>query len=292
MKNKKVIITLIILLSIVMVSVSILFINLMKNNFKFKWNLQVSNQLILDKTYEEAFNKIMIDATTSEIDIKRSQDNKIKTLIYGKEDTTLVTTDIDTLNIKSNEKECIGFCFNQKSSKIEIYLPTDYDGKIVIKNDYGDIYIDEFLKADIDIEEDCGDIEIMGSDNIDITSKYGDIDIVKANKADIEADCGSIAIDNIDDITINDKYGDIKIKNVNNYLDLHNSCGDIVIDNVNLKKDSYIEDDFGDIKIDSTNQIFIDGKVDLGDLKINNNYNKADTTLKINNNCGDIKINN
>ena len=97
MKNKKWIITLIILLSIIMVALSIFFIDLLQSGFKFKnFRLQSSNELILDKTYEEKFNNIIIDATTSEIFIKQSDTENIKTIIYGEKDYTDIETNLDT----------------------------------------------------------------------------------------------------------------------------------------------------------------------------------------------------
>ena len=79
---------------------------------------------------------------------------------------------------------------------------------------------------------------------------------------------------------------------VNNYLNLTNDSGDIKINNVNLNKNSIIKDEYGDIEINNTNQIYIDAKTDLGDTKINNNFHKSDITLKIENECGDITVNN
>ena len=292
MKNKKLIVTLIILLSIIMVVLSIFFVNLLQNGFKFKIGLQSSNELILDKTYEEQFNNIIIDATTSEIYIKKSNTNNVKVTIYGEKDYTDVETNHDTLKIKTSEKNCIGFCFNQKSAKIEIYLPKEFNGNIDIKNDYGDIFIDEFLNANIDVEEDCGDVKILGGNIIEVDNNYGDIEIEKANVATIDEDCGDVVISSVFDVTVKNSYGDIKIKSIDNYLNLENDCGDIEIDNINLAKDSYIKDDFGDIEIGNTNEIFIDAKTDLGKVKIKNNYNKSDVTLKIENDCGDIEVNN
>ena len=52
------------------------------------------------------------------------------------------------------------------------------------------------------------------------------------------------------------------------------------------------ENNLGDIKILNTNEIYFDAKTNLGDTKINNNYNKSEITLKIQNDCGDIEINN
>ncbi len=293
MKNKKWIITLIIILSIIMVILSIFFIDLLQNGFKnYKIGLQSSNELILDKTYEEQFNKIIVDSTTSEIYIKKSDINNIKAIIYGEKDYTKVETNLDTLTVKTNEKNCIGFCFNQKSAKIEIYLPENFNGNINIENNYGDIFIDEFLNANIDIKEDCGDVKILGGNIIEVDNNYGDVEIQKANISTINEDCGDVVISSVFDAIVKNSYGDIKIKSVDNYLNLENDCGDIELNNINLKKDSYIKDDFGDIKIETTNEIFIDAKTDLGKVKIKNNYNKSDVTLKIENDCGDIEVNN
>ena len=295
MKNKKWIITLIIILSIIMITLSIFFINFLQNGFKFKIfniKLQNSNELILDKTYEEQFNKIIVDSTISEIYIKKSDINNIKSVIYGEKDYTKVETNLDTLTVKTTEKKCIGFCFKQKSAKIEIYLPEDFNGNIDIKNNYGDIFIDEFLNANLDIKEDCGDVKILGGNIVKVDNNYGDIEIEKANVSTINEDCGDVVISSVFDTTVKNSYGDIKIKSVDNYLNLENDCGDIELDNINLKKDSYIKDDYGDIEIGNTNELFIDAKTDLGKVKIKNNYNKSDVILKIENDCGDIEVNN
>ena len=294
MKNKKWIITLIILLSIIMIALSIFFVGLLQNNFKFKGfkiGIQTSNELILDKTYEEHFNNIIIDANTSEIFINRSDNKNIKAIIYGEKDNTVVENNLETLNIKTI-KNCIGFCFNQKSAKIEIYLPEEYDGKIDIKNDYGDIFIDEFLNANIDVEEDCGDVKILGGNIVKVDNNYGDIEIGKSNVLTINEDCGDVNITETNDAIVKNSYGDIKILSIDNYLYLENDCGDIKLNNINLKKDSYIKNDFGDIEIGNTNELFIDAKTDLGKVKIKNNYNKSDIILKIENDCGDIEIDN
>ncbi len=295
MKSKKWIITLIILLSVIMIVLTIFFVGLLQSDFKFKgfrFDMQSSNELILDKTYEEKFNNIVIDATTSEIFIKRSDTENIKAVIYGEKDYTFVENDLDTLNIKTSEKNCLGFCFDQKATKIEVYLPEEFNGKIDIKNDYGDISIAEFLNAFIEVTEGYGDVLILGGNNIKVDNNYGDIEISKANVLNINEDCGDVNITETNDVTVKNSYGDIKIKSVANYLNLENDCGDIEINSINLKKDSYIKDDYGDIEIGNTNEIFIDAKTDLGDVKIKNNYHKSDITLKIENDCGDIEVNN
>ena len=295
MKNKKWIVALIILLTILMVVLTITFVVLLKNGSafkKFKIGLQSSNELIIDKTYEEKFNMIMIEASTSEIFIKKSDGDTVRAIIYGKKEDTKVETTLDAFQLKISEESCIGFCFQQKAAKVEIYLPADFNGNIAIKNEYGDIFVDEFLNAQMNIEEDCGDVKILGGNIIKVDNNYGDIEIEKSNVSTIKEDCGDVIISNAHDVTVENSYGNIKIQSVDNYLHLKNDCGDIEINNIHLKKNSYIKDDYGDIKIGATNELFIDAKTDLGKVKINNNYNQSDIILKIENDCGDIEVNN
>lgn len=297
MKNRKWIIALIVFLSVIMVIVSVFFVSLLRNGFKMpnlRWNLQVSDELIVDKTYEEAFNRIVIDSTAGEIHIKRSSTEDVKAVVYGDKDSTLVETKNHVLKVEFSKQIRTGFhfIFNQKSAKIEIELPADYSGEIHIKNNYGNIIIDEFLDANIDIEEDCGNVEVVGGNIVNVNNNYGDITIGKANIANINEECGDVKVSHVNDITVENSYGDIEIKTVNNYLNLENDCGDIEVKNLNINKDSYIKSDLGDIELGNTNEIFIDAKTDLGDVKIQNNYNKSDITLKIKNDCGDIEVNN
>ena len=111
-------------------------------------------------------------------------------------------------------------------------------------------------------------------------------------KAEIEESAGDVTVNKVKDIIVKNNYGNIKIKEVSNYLDISDDCGDIKIDRIDIHKDSFIQNSFGNIKVGSTNEIYIDAKTDLGDLKINENFHKSDITLKIENNCGDIKVNN
>lgn len=295
MKNKKWILTLIIVLSILMIGLTVFYIGLIQNGFHLKGlklGLQNSEELIVDTTYEENFKKITIDATTSNIFINHSNTNHITTRIYGKKEDTNVDATLDTLTIKTNEKNCIGFCFNQKATKIEIELPEDFDGTITIQNKYGNISIDTFLNATMDIKEDCGDVKILAGKSIKVDNKYGDVEIKKADDATINEDCGDVTISTIQNVIVKNNYGDIEIETVTNSLHLENDCGDIQLNNINLKKDSYIKDDYGDIEIGLTNELFIDAKTDLGKVSINKNTNEADVTLKIQNNCGDIEVEN
>lgn len=234
MKNKKVIITLIVLLVIVIIALTVFFIGLLNHNFKlssFVFKSKVSEELVFNETYELDFNEVRIETDASNIEIKQTTDENIQLMIYGKEENMVVDTKNDILKIKLAAKKCIGFCFNKEISKVELYLPINYDKKITIDSSYGDINIDEFLNANMYIKEECGDVSVIGGNIVNVENNYGDITIEKANIATIEEDCGDIKIGTINEIKAKNSYGDIKINTINHSLDLENDCGDIKVKN-------------------------------------------------------------
>ena len=295
MKNRKVIISLIVILAILAILLTIFFVGLLNHNFNFsflKMGYKVSNELVIDEEYNIDFNSITIDAEASDIFIKTSKDNRSRVVVYGKEENAFVETNNNELKIQSKEKVCVGFCFNFEVAKIEVYLPEEYNKEISIHNKYGDIEIAEFINANINVEEDCGDVFIHEGNIVNVSNKFGDITINYANVLNVDEKAGDVEIGAVNEIKVTNSYGDIKINSINYSLNLQNNCGDIKIDNIDLKENSYIKDDLGDIKIGRTNEIYIDAKTSLGDTEIHNNYRESNITLKIENNCGDIEVNN
>ena len=258
MKSKPIIITLISLLSLIIISLIVLLVLMLNGKFKFRFNYKVSDKLVFDKVYDNDYTDININTKAAIIYIKNSEDNNYKVLVYGKEEYTKVVEKDNMINIETNDKKCNFFCFNRNISKVEVYVPKEYEGNINIENDYGDIKIDSIANAKLNASLDAGDLEI---------------DEVSSLKAKLD-------------------YGDIKIENVNNDFDLELDYGDIKISNLNIKRNSYAKTDLGDIKIGKTNEVYIDAKTDLGDVKIDNNYRKSEITLKLETDMGDIKVNN
>lgn len=294
MENKGLIVLLIILLTII--SIVLLTGMFLMINGKFRFNIfgghKVSTELIAEEEYENKFKKVDIDTGAADVYIKESDSNKVKVLIYGeKEDTKLEKTD-EELKIDIHENKRHFFSFGVEMSKVEVYIPKDYKEKIIIKNAYGNIEIGKFLNAEMEISEDCGDISIQSAKKAQIKNDYGDIKLEEAEEADIKQSAGNVEVGKVKDIQVKNNFGDIKIKEVTNYIEADEDCGEIKIDKVTLNKNSRIKNNFGDVKIGNTNEIFIEAKTDMGDVKINNNYHKSDVSLKIDNDCGDIKVNN
>ena len=297
MNNKTLKIILIIFLSILVIGLSVFFVNILTNkNFRFghfSFGHKVSNELVFNQEYETIFDTIKIDSKSSDIEIKEGNESKVKVVIYGDKDETNVEVVNNKLNIKSNEKKCIGFCFNMTIAKIEVYLPNGYSGNINIENNYGDVNIGNFDNLILDATLDAGDIKVDSLKSGKIKNSYGDIKILGYSKElEIDQDCGDVEVSEVDRIKLENNYGDINIGTVNEYLQIKEDCGDVKIDSLNLKENSSIHNSYGDIKIGSTNEIYINAKTSLGDTKINNNYQKSDVTLTIDNSCGDIRINN
>ena len=244
MKNKKLVVFLIVLLSIISVSLIFFMINLMNGKIRFNrfsFGSSVSTELVLDEVYQNDFEKIEIISEAGDIYVKQADSSDVRVVLYGEKEYTKVDVSNNKLFVESNMKKCSGICFNRKISKVEIYLPKDYSNSIKVVNNYGDIDIEKFNNASIVIEEDCGDIDIDGADEVQVNNNLGDISIGRVNKANIEQSAGDVVIENVNDVVVENNLGDIEIKNVNNYLKLLADCGDIEVDKINLTKDSVIE---------------------------------------------------
>lgn len=293
-KNKTLTIILIVILSILVIGLTWLMVNLLAGKItvnNFRLFSSTSKELVVDETYNLDFNKIDIYSESGDVYIKESSNNEVKVIVYGEKEKTTVDTINDELIISAKSTFCIGLCFNT-NSKIEVYLPKSYQNIIKVDSKYGDIELGNFKNATLKINEECGNVSVVGANVANINNEYGNIKIGKANVGNISDSAGDIEIDTIYDAKVENQYGNIEIKNVLNYLDINNDCGDIEIDNLVLNKDSKITDDLGNIEIGNTNEIYIDAETDLGNVDIKNNYPKSEVTLTIKNNCGDIEIEN
>lgn len=295
MKNKGLIISLIAFLVIVCIMLTCFMVSVINGKHVFTkmfvGNKQ-SNNLVINENYENNFDQIKINTDAADVYVKESNDNNVKVLVYGEKDKSKIDINGNSLNIFAKEKKCFGFCFNVTKSKVEVYLPKDYKNNIVINNKYGDVDVGSFLEAKVNVTANCGDVLIKGALTAKVDNDYGDIKINNAKDLDVNASAGDIEIGKVNNITVKNSYGDIEIFSVLNYMNIEANCGDIEIKNVSINKNSYIKDDFGDIEIGNTNNIYIDAKTDLGEVDVKHNNRMSDVTLKIKNDCGDIEADN
>lgn len=294
--RKALTITLISFLTLIVIGISILFVmilngNLKINGLKFKFNNSYITEVALDEVYDNTFDGINIHATAGSINIYTSKEDNIKLVINNKKENTIVSTDLNVLNIDARSKKCNFLCINPKIAKIDLYLPIDFDKEIKITSEYGDIKIERFKDANFDIKSNYGDISIDDANYANLDLDYGDVTIDEINELVANTNCGDIKIGRVNDLVATSDYGDIKVQTVTNSLTIDCDCGDVKIINLTLTKDSSIKNSFGDVKIKSMKDVYVDAKTSLGDVKVKDNDKTSNNTLTIRNDCGDIEVN-
>jgi len=263
MKNNGKIVFLIILLSIIVFGLSMFMVHTINHGFNFKIGniLNKEAQVVLEQKFENVEAKnLNITESYGDIIFKEASTNDINVVIYGDPNNDEYGADVKdgTLNIFQKNKNKISFFkFENYERKVEISAPKDYWDKVNIKSDYGDCKLGNLDNSTV---------------NIDID--YGDVEIGKIKTVNIKSD-----------------YGDIKIEEVLNKCTIKSDYGDTKIEKLDIKEDSEIRADCGDVKINNTNDINIEADVDLGDKKVNNSNKNSEITLKINCDLGDVEVN-
>ena len=251
--NNGIKIFLIVLLSLLVLGLVFFLVGFIVNGYSFDFIFGKA-KLIETKEFD-SINNLSIDTNIADIYIKESKDDKVKVELYSKkyEEKEISNTEKE-LKVTLKEK-CVLFCFFNRS-KINVYLPKNYDKDIVINSTTGDIEVDSYSKSDAVINTTTGDINLKSIKDATINVTTGDIDI-----------------DEVNDLVINSTTGDIDIKELN------------------INKNSKIKASTGDICIKKTNSIYIEGNTSTGDVNISNNNRKSDIELKIKTSTGDIDVN-
>lgn len=276
MKNKKIIIFSIIILSILTISLTLFTIYLLIKIPKFTFNYKNNTEVIYEQSYDiQSINNIKINTISSDIKFKPSTDNNLKVIAYGNEDSEFkIKQDDYNLNINYDIKNnfCIGICYQE--DYIVIYIPNTYNNKININTTSGDISGIDLTNADIDLITTSGDIQINNINKLDALSTSGDINIR-----------------NVNEINLKVTSGEVNINNINNKVNIQTTSGDVEINNLRLTENSKIKTNSGEIEIDKTNNIYIDANTTSGEVDIKNNNRKAEYELKVETTSGDVTIN-
>lgn len=262
MKNRGLIITAIILLSIVIFFLVMFLVLYLGGKINLRFTMfglnSKSTNVIYDNIFElENIKNINIKQDAGDILIQETSNDYIQVVLYG-EDKEDAKVDLNNgiLSIDNTHKRIR--IFGGRKNDIIIYMPSTYSNEIKIKNNYGECEVIDLENATMDIDCDAGNVELGKVKNAIIKCDLGDVEIEEIlNKCDIKADCGNIKIDTI-----------------------------------SIKEDSNIKANLGNIDINNTNDIYIESDVDLGKVKINNNNRNSSVTLKIDADCGNVKVNN
>lgn len=261
MKSKWMIIALLIIISVIIFSLVIFLVGVLNGrvNMGFlNFGMRKSDTIIFDKEYKlEDINKIEVLSAAGDVTFKESEDGEIRVVAYGKEDNKLeVELKDKKLKVDYSKTNNKWISFNRYSNDIVIYIPSKYAGEIRVKNDYGECKICDLENAKMDLEVNCGNIEIGKVKNL-------------------EARCD---------------LGNVKVDNILNKCNIEVDCGDVKIEDLQIQENSSIKCDLGSVKIRKINDIYVDADVDLGSTKLGKNNRQSEITLKVEVDCGDLKV--
>ena len=156
-------IVLLIVLVILLIFVCTFFGFLMVNGGKFPFNLQIggySDKLVESKTVESA-NIINVDVNSSDVFVEHSTDDKISVELYSDFDVEHeITYNNNELFIKMEQKPHIVIGIH-KSNKVVIKVPESFDKDFVIKTTTGDINMESYENANVEIEVRSGDLKVQ-----------------------------------------------------------------------------------------------------------------------------------
>ena len=219
------------------------------------------NELIVSRTFESAnIKRIDIKQTAGKIIFKESINQNITAEIYGDDENNVVFALNDNiLSIDyTNQKKITLINFGTTNNDIIVYIPSNHEVAINIESEYGECKMIDLVNVDVNIDCSAGDVELG----------------------------------KIKNATIKCNFGDIKINEILNKCDLEANCGNIEINRISILEDSEISADMGNVEINETNDIYINGRCDMGSSKINNSNRNSKTELKIEVDLGNIKVNN
>ena len=262
MGNKGLIITLIILLSVIIFGLTMFLVLVLNGNFSFSNGIMgfnsKSNNLIFDESYDIGeISNIEVLSNAGDVSFEESTDGNIRVVVYSKyQDMLKVNLNGNKLIIDNSRQKGKVFGFNNNIDDIRIYIPSSYAGKIDIENNYGTCRLCDLNDASIEVDADCGNVQVGSIKNADIKCNYGNVEVETIlNNCFIKADCGNVKINRL-----------------------------------MIKENSEIKCDLGDVKISEAKDIYIDARVDLGDIKMDGNNRHSDVCLKVEVDCGNIKV--
>ena len=124
MKNNKSTIKIICLLGIIIIALIVGMVLFIKKNNDYKFIRKYGStikEIQVDEIYENKYDKIVIEAEATDIEIKKSENDTTQLKVYAEKDKAEVTNNTSELKIKIKEAPCKFLCLNinKKISKIE-----------------------------------------------------------------------------------------------------------------------------------------------------------------------------
>ena len=228
---------------------------------------------------DEEFSNISINADTTDITVKRSDDDKVRVVCY--EESKIrhsVAVEHGTLTIEQVDErkwyDYIGIGF--ESTNVTVYLPDGVYGDLSVNIDTGDTEIGrDLLFESIDIDSDTGDVTnyawATGTVKIKTTTGGITLEDVLAEAFDLTVSTGNIKATDVNcrgEIDHKCSTGKSFFENVNcESIISIGSTGDITLKDVVATKSFSIERSTGDVRFEGSDAAEIFVKTDTGDVE-------------------------
>ena len=235
--------------------------------------------LIHDEEYlVDEIETIEIRSVNSDINIINTEEDSIRVVIYDVKNKRIEVTDRNGRLVIRNQHRtfCFIFCINtsHRNSRINVYVPEEFQGSISINTVSGDVDIENFVMNDVNVR-----------------TVSGDITIKEVNEADLYTVSGDIRINSVDQLNMRSVSGNLTVLNVFDYLIVQTTSGNVAITDAYLLNDSSIRTVSGTVLIDALNEVTVNARSTSGRVSIFENTRNSDIELDISTVSGNININ-
>ncbi len=251
-------IVIIVLLAIIAIALSGIFGLMLFRQSNIGINLGIDEQYptVMTRNEESKYEAYFIELNAGAVEITNSEDGKLHYSIQADE-KKLSVSEKDGALIIIDKSKSVSRMKTNKTSRIRLAVPSDFGGSFNIKSDAGNITLENFPEATLNAEADAGEIKVSEIKNI-------------------KADCDA---------------GNIKIDKINNRADISADAGNINIGTADIKENSKLECDFGNITVYEISEVKVNAKCDLGKCTVNKSVDDSQIILEVNADCGNIDIN-
>lgn len=274
MKNKGLLITAIVLLSILILGlIGLMIFLLCGNGVTFSGVPIRSDTVILEQDYHDV-TAVEVDSACGDISFVENTEDAVHIKVYGEERSDVtVAAENGKLSIRYPQKATGWIKTKIMKNDIIISLPATFTGSLSVRSDYGNITACDLPGAAVDVNAAYGAITLGRISTAKLRADYGNVDVGSAVVLDAELDLGNITVGSITQRCL-----------------IQNDCGDINVAALSVTENSRVEDNLGNIRIDTAKGVSVKADTDLGKCEVYDNDPSSGVILTVENDCGDIRV--
>lgn len=237
------------------------------------------------KEYEQTLTAINLSLDISDIDVKKTDGDKITLHYYDteknfygikEEDGVLTVSRSTDGELKENIRFGLGM---KKYYKVSLSVPNGYEGEITLQTVSGDISVKDISaeNQNVTVKSESGNVkaEDISVSTLSIDGKSSEIVIknINAEKVDVTTVAGEVITSNIEcaSYAVRGEAAEVDLKNVSiGQASITLTSGDVDIDNAKIGSSVYISVTSGDIEADGLDASFCTATSKSGNIYLDN----------------------